>query len=130
MKFSSAVSNQLTQSIKVVVNDFARFEAINYLGTNVGAATNRRRVSQGLCSFFDCFDYLPFSRCGLVDDCSAGLGEGARTDQRACPGAKILGAKVLTHYFPDVGIDVRASDIDEFTISILILENFARGMLE
>lgn len=130
MKLSAAVSNQLTQGIKVVVKNFTRFEAINYFGADVRAAANCRSVSQRLSRLLDRFDYFSFPNCGLVYDVSARPGEGARTDQGTGPGAKILGTKVLTHDFTDICVDVRAGDVDEFTVSILILENFASRVTE
>ena len=130
MQFSSAIGDQVIQRIKVVVNDPSGFEAINYLRTNVRAAANRRSVTESFRRFLDRLDYFSFSNGGLVCDVSTCPGQGAGTNERTCPGAKIFGAEVLTHHFTDVRIDVRASDVNEFTISVLILENFAGGMLE
>ncbi len=125
MKSSSAVGDQVIQRIKVVVNDLSRFEAINYLRTNVRAAANCRSVTESIRRLPDRCDYFSFSNRGLFYDVSARSGESTRTDQRTCPGTKIFGAEALTHYFTDVGIDVWASDVNKFTISVLILENFS-----
>src|SRR2546425_10794644 len=130
MKFSSAVGDQVIQRIKVVINDASGFEAINYLRTNVRAAANSRSVTQSCRRFLDRCDYFSFSNRGLICDVSARFCKRTRTDECSCPSAKIFGAEVFAHYFTDVRIDLRASDVNEFTISVLILENFAGGMLE
>src|SRR6266550_525455 len=130
MKLSSAVPNQVIQRIKVVVNNSSGFEAINYLGTNVRAAANSRSVAQSFRSLLDRCDYFSFTNRGLFRNVSSRFCQRTRTDQCSCPGAKIFGAEVFTHYFADVRIDVRPSDVNEFAISVLILENFAGGVLE
>lgn len=125
MEFSSAVGDQLFQRIKVVVNDFSCFEAINYLRANVRAAANCRSVTESISRLLDRFNDFSFSNRGFVRNLSARPGEGTSTNQRSGPRAKIFSAEALTHYFTDVRVDVWASDVDEFTISVLILEDFA-----
>ena len=124
MEFSPAVGDQVIQRIKVVINDLSGFEAINYLRANVRAAANCRRVTKCLSRLLNRFDDFPFSNRRFVCNVSALLGERTGTNQGSGPRAKVFSAEALTHYFTNVRVDVWASDVNEFTISVLIFEDF------
>src|SRR2546428_9276477 len=68
VKFCSAVSDQFIKRTKVVVNDLSRFEAVKNLRTDVGTATNSRRVSENLSRLFDCPHHFSLSSRALLYD--------------------------------------------------------------
>ena len=53
MQTGSAIANQVIYALKMTIYDLALFKAIDDQRTNVGGATNGRRVSQRFGCFLD-----------------------------------------------------------------------------
>src|SRR5437764_14183434 len=98
--------------------------------TNIGAAANRRRIAQRCRSLIHRQGDLSFWPELHFPVLRGNARQGAGANQGAGPGAKVFGAKSVTHDFFDVAVDVAPFDIDEVAGGFLILKHFARRMLE
>ena len=130
VQMPAAIIDQLLDGFKVALDHLASLETVQDVRANISRAANRRGVAKGFGGLLDsCHDLLFLDRLSVcqINPCA---GQSARADERAGPSAKVFRAKTLAHHFFDVVIDVRPFDIDEFTIPVLILENFLRRMLE
>ena len=126
----AAIIDELLHGFKVALDHLSSLETVQDVRANISRAANRRGVAKGFGGLLDsCHDLLFLDRLSVCQ-INPGAGQSARADERAGPGAKIFRAKTLAHHFFDVVIDVRPFDIDEFTIPVLILENFFRRTLE
>lgn len=130
VQMSAAIIDQLLHGFKVALDHPASFETVQDVWANISRAANRRRVAECFGGLLDSSHDLPFLARLSIRQINPGAGQSAGANERAGPRAKVFSAKTLAHHFFDVVIDVRPFDIDEFTIAVLILENFFRRMLE
>lgn len=130
VQFPAAIGDEVFECFKIVVNHSPLLETVDNLRADVRAATNRWRIAKHLGGLLDCDHHLSLASCGFLDRLGSQTRQGAGTDNRTGPGAKVFGAEFLTHDLLDVFVDMAVGDIDKLAVAVLILKNLLTWLLE
>ncbi len=108
----------------------ALFKAVHDQWTNVRTTTNCWCVAERLGCFLDSFNQKALVRAPVAVEFGLHAGQRASANQGPGPGAKILGAKISSHHFLDIKIDVAPLHIDKGIVAVPVFEDVPARLLQ